>query len=208
MNEEYVTSGDGWRWRLVPNIEAVKEQCCVYFLFCVPADKGYIGSTKHLPTRLKKHFGDLAKREHYNSVMQEAFNQFGLKSFTWGVVEECEIYQLAEREQHWIDYYLTTAPNRLFNIGEKAGRASRDSDLLVLLGDQEKALQFAIDWFSKTDSYWASQAAKDTLEYLHWFYKNPDLEYDLLVYDNVRYGLKYAWEKYHEESKSRVINDE
>lgn len=200
MTEEYVTSGDGWRWRLVPNIGDAKEQCCIYFLFCAPADKGYIGSTKHLPTRLKKHYGDLAKKQHYNNSMQEAFNQFGLKSFTWGVIEECEIYELAEREQHWIDCYLKTMPHHLFNIKAEAGRSSRDSNMLALLGDQEKSLQFAIKRFIETDSYLAHGAAKDALDYLHWFFKNPDLEYDILVYENVRFGLSYAWKKYYEQS--------
>ncbi len=127
------TTGAGWRISWIPKQELLHQywdKSGVYFLLCEPTRVGYIGSAKRFSHRLKDHFGDLGTNCHINRKMQMAWNQYGADSFTWGIVEECQIHDLNAREQYWINRYT---PDRLFNVDLKVGRGYHD---LILSRDE------------------------------------------------------------------------
>jgi hypothetical protein len=133
MELERRTSGAGWRITWIPNNELLHQywdKSGIYFLLCQPTKVGYIGSAKRFSQRLKTHFGDLGTNCHLNHKMQREFNLHGADSFTWGVVEECQIHELNIREQYWINKY---SPERLFNIDLKVARGYHD---LILSRDE------------------------------------------------------------------------
>lgn len=86
----------------------------IYKIINLINGKTYIGSSKDLVKREKRHFRDLNKNKHHNIHLQRAFNKYGSISFIFEVVEECE--DLFKREQHWID---TIKPD--YNIGSVGG---------------------------------------------------------------------------------------
>lgn len=43
----------------------------------------------------------------YNSLLAQAFRKYGVDNFQFTVIEQCEVQQLDEREQYWIQYYNT-----------------------------------------------------------------------------------------------------
>jgi hypothetical protein len=155
MELERRTSGAGWRITWIPNQELLHQywdKSGIYYLLCQPTRVGYIGSAKRFSQRLKSHFGDLGTNCHINKKMQVAFNQYGADSFTWGVIEECEIHKLEEREQYWVGRYT---PDRLFNIELKVTRGQKD-----IIISREEAIQYALNYVGfelesvETDDGW------------------------------------------------------
>lgn len=62
--------------------------------------KWYIGSSKQLPTRRRRHLKQLKSNSHPNKHFQNAYNK---DVFVYGVLEYCFISDLVDRENFWID---------------------------------------------------------------------------------------------------------
>jgi len=75
----------------------------------------YIGQTVNAKKRHKQHFRELRINKHVNENLQDAFNQYGEKNFKFIIIEKCNIDDLTEREQFWINYYINHN-FRLYNI--------------------------------------------------------------------------------------------
>ena len=66
----------------------------------------YIGSSVNLKRRKQKHFDNLKRRIHHNTILQAYYNEFGKDSLTFEVLEYVEdVSQLKDREQFWIDSF-------------------------------------------------------------------------------------------------------
>lgn len=76
-------------------------------------DRYYVGSSKDIEKRLKRHFNELAKGSHHNIFLQRIYNKHGLTYFESGIFEETEM--LFEREKYYIDLYGN------LNIGSVGG---------------------------------------------------------------------------------------
>lgn len=65
----------------------------------------YIGSSKDIINRWKKHRYDLNHNIHTNTHLQNAWNKYGEEQFDFIIVEECVLDKkvLLEREQNYID---------------------------------------------------------------------------------------------------------
>lgn len=61
----------------------------------------YVGSATNLYTRINKHKNQLIKNTHYNLKVQRKFNKH--LNLSYEVLEFCEISQLVEREQFYLD---------------------------------------------------------------------------------------------------------
>ena len=61
----------------------------------------YLGSSKDVDTRLRKHRGYLRKGTHRNKVLQSAWDQYGENSFEFRFIEEAENPKI--REQYYLD---------------------------------------------------------------------------------------------------------
>jgi group I intron endonuclease len=77
-------------------------------------DKCYYGSSKNIEKRWKTHLNQLRNKKHINCILQNAWNKYGEDSFIFEIVEECELKNLFDTEQKYID----TCGD--YNIGLKA----------------------------------------------------------------------------------------
>lgn len=63
--------------------------------------KKYVGYATDLYKRINYHKKHLQKNIHVNPHLQNAWNEYGEKSFSFEVLEECEVYKLCDREHYW-----------------------------------------------------------------------------------------------------------
>lgn len=78
----------------------------IYCAHCITTGKKYIGQTtkNNLNLRISEHFVDSKK---YNHKFANALKKYGKDNFIWGIIEECEISLLNEKEIYWIENYNT-----------------------------------------------------------------------------------------------------
>lgn len=88
----------------------------IYKITNIINDKFYIGSANNLSHRKSTHLYDLRNNKHRNIHLQRSYNKHGENSFIFSVVERCEVDELIEREQFYID-----SLNPYFNISRVAG---------------------------------------------------------------------------------------
>lgn len=94
----------------------------VYKIKCLANGKIYIGSSFNIQKIIKTHFNRLKKNNHNNPHLQSAYNTYGEALFMWDVVEQCNVENLLNKEQYWMD--LTKCYDRKigFNNCLKADR--------------------------------------------------------------------------------------
>lgn len=79
-------------------------------------DRVYIGSSNCLRIRFSGHKKDLEKNKHNNIHLQRFHNKYGRDKLKFNILEICNIDELLEREQSYLDKGFN-----LFNIAKKAG---------------------------------------------------------------------------------------
>lgn len=82
----------------------------IYVIRNKKTNKVYIGSSHNIHKRFNQHKNDLNNGRHYNMYLQRAWDKHGAKSFEFKILERCDVADLLEREQFWIDR-LQTADN-------------------------------------------------------------------------------------------------
>jgi group I intron endonuclease len=82
--------------------------------------KFYVGSAKNIKKRNISHFYALRGNTHDNSLLQNAFNKYGEKSFQFTILEFCEIDKLIEREQYYIDHLQSCNREIGYNLSPTA----------------------------------------------------------------------------------------
>jgi group I intron endonuclease len=77
----------------------------IYCVHCLETGKKYIGqTTKNNPKhRINEHFCE--SKKPINHKFARAIKKYGKDNFIWGIVEECEIEFLNDREIYWIDFF-------------------------------------------------------------------------------------------------------
>ena len=68
--------------------------------------KFYIGSSQNISRRWYDHKRELRHNRHCNKHLQDAWNKYGEDSFSFEVIEECDICKLSEIEQRYINKYI------------------------------------------------------------------------------------------------------
>jgi group I intron endonuclease len=107
----------------IEDYEELKNLGGVYFIWCIPNKKYYIGRTNSFITRNNKHSNDLKNRLHKNKFLQADWNIYGEDNFVFGVANEIYYYtrqKAVEMEQFWLDYYKPWDRNIGYNISKKA----------------------------------------------------------------------------------------
>ena len=82
----------------------------------------YIGSAKNFNYRKATHKSNLLKNKHHNKPMQAHVNKYGFETLIFEIIENCNIENLIEREQFYIDTlnpYFNTRRIAESNIGIK-----------------------------------------------------------------------------------------
>ncbi len=67
--------------------------------------KRYIGSSKDIVDRYRRHLCMIKRKVHVNAHFQSAINKYGLCNFGFIILEECSHENLISREQFYIDSY-------------------------------------------------------------------------------------------------------
>ncbi len=84
--------------------------------------KIYIGSSKNIENRWKKHKYDLRSNNHHSEHMQNAWNKYGKENFIFKIIEEIRDENiLIEREQYWINALKSYNIDIGYNIAYRAG---------------------------------------------------------------------------------------
>lgn len=78
-------------------------KCGIYCITNTVNNKFYIGSSKNIYHRLKRHSSDLSKGKHQNPYLLNAYKKYGSSAFTVSILEEISLDKLSEREQYYID---------------------------------------------------------------------------------------------------------
>jgi group I intron endonuclease len=90
--------------------------CGIYKIENLVDKKVYIGSSLNLDGREYKHFWMLKRGVHDNQHLQNSYNKFGLGSFEFGILEECEELFLIDRENYYINHYQSNLQRFGYNM--------------------------------------------------------------------------------------------
>ena len=75
----------------------------IYQIKCLATNKVYVGRSKNLARRIRRHFSKLDSGEHKNSHLQAAYIKYGLSEFSVSILEFCSNEDLEEREMHYFE---------------------------------------------------------------------------------------------------------
>lgn len=123
------------------DLDSKNKICGVYKILCTANNEFYIGSSKDIIVRIKRHL-TLLKANRYNNpykcvgknvYMQNAFNKYGADTFKFTIVEEAREEALLHREQYYIDTL-----NPKFNTSTKTNRPPTHSEL----SDEQKKQKY------------------------------------------------------------------
>lgn len=87
----------------------------VYKIYCKSNEKAYIGSSCDVKRRMQQHKSALRSNRHINEHLQSAWNKYGENNFEFVLLENVEVPNLLEREQFWIDKFLSHQRETGFN---------------------------------------------------------------------------------------------
>lgn len=92
--------------------------CGVYKIENLFDNKIYIGSSINIKNRKYKHFWMLRNNMHDNNHLQNSYNKFGEKKFTFTILELCNIEDLVTLENKYIDMYKTDNSEFGYNLAK------------------------------------------------------------------------------------------
>jgi group I intron endonuclease len=122
------------------------------------SQKVYVGSATNIIKRKHAHLCMLKKNTHHCNYLQNAYNKYGLDNLCFDIIEQCEIAELQDREQLYIDWYneYKLLYNSNLNAHSLAGfkwseedKALHSERIKKVFSDEEikkKILQNAISW--------------------------------------------------------------
>jgi len=87
--------------------------CGIYFIKNIINNKIYVGSSKDINCRIKRHKSSLKNNKHYNILLQRSYNKYGQESFEYLIIEIVfDIKSLISREQYYISKYKSYKRNK------------------------------------------------------------------------------------------------
>ena len=82
-----------------------ENNCGIYMIKNLVNNKVYVGQSKELDKRFKRHINELKNNNHHSIHLQRAWNKYGEDSFDFIILEYCVEDELDEKEIYWIDHY-------------------------------------------------------------------------------------------------------
>jgi group I intron endonuclease len=93
--------------------------CGVYAIINSRTFKLYVGSSTNVQRRIKIHFRDLRFNRHHSIHLQRAYN-LEPSMFGCELIEICQLQELRQREQFWIDFYRAASWLNGYNACKKS----------------------------------------------------------------------------------------
>ena len=88
----------------------------------------YIGQSVHINTRIYEHLNQLRSHKHYNTKLQNDFDEYGESAFKFYTLEECDESELSDKEVQWMDKFGGYKSSNLYNLvqGGKSNSGERN----------------------------------------------------------------------------------
>lgn len=109
----------------------------IYIISNIQNNKVYIGQTKNLSERMRKHKEALRSNRHFSDGLQQDWNKYGEKFFTMTVLEEINLAPkeiLYSREIFWISFYRNKEGFSTYNIsggGAGGGKMAKSTKQIL-----------------------------------------------------------------------------
>jgi len=94
-------------------METINKTRGIYKITCKVNGKNYIGSSDNIQRRWRSH---ISRSARLGSPLYDDIQKFGLESFTFTVITECEKNEKATLEREYIKKYDSTNPEKGYNI--------------------------------------------------------------------------------------------
>lgn len=88
----------------------------IYAIRCASNNKVYIGSSKTMKRRWNEHRTQLNRNIHSNEHLQNAFNLYGKDSFSYSLIETCNVEELIDRELYYVLLHQSYKSEFGFNV--------------------------------------------------------------------------------------------
>lgn len=85
-------------------------------------NKVYVGKSVDIYKRFIKHKQLLNQNNHYNLILQRAYNKYGHDQFIFEILEECSEDIINARECYWIDFYKNKNLSYNIALGGEGGK--------------------------------------------------------------------------------------
>lgn len=130
----------------------------IYCITNLVNNKKYIGKSINIESRCKSHLNEKYKK--VNRHLQNAFDKYGGKNFTYSILENIPIEKgdnyFKNRELYWIDYYRTTEREYGYNL-------RRDSSTNMIVHEETRQIFkniFKGNSNPNYNNYWSDEQKK------------------------------------------------
>lgn len=119
------------RQHAVNGLSAASAAPGIYKIVHVDSGMVYVGSSKNIRRRGRRHVAELEKGVHGNAHLQRAWQKHGRAAFMFEVIEYVERASLIATEQKYIDRFQCADRERGFNIIPRADRREFSAETLA-----------------------------------------------------------------------------
>lgn len=77
--------------------------CGIYRIRHTASGNSYVGQSTNILDRFARHKSSLRKGSHHSPRLQNSWSKHGAESFSFDILELCDVTRLTEREQSWMD---------------------------------------------------------------------------------------------------------
>lgn len=153
----------------------------IYKILSKVNNRFYIGSSKNIEKRWKRHLSNLRNNNHVNQHLQRCYNKYGKDNFIFEIIELCDEEELLIREQYYLDYL------KPYEKGFNIGKSSSGGDNLSNNPNREEIIEKIKKGLKETISNMSEEERKEK-------WSRPGKE-------NSNYGNKWTDEMKEESSK-------